>query len=347
MKNIYIMFSSIFIILSVIVLGSINIINSNMVSKNPQLSNELNKILIIVVIFIFLTTILVAMLVITLRKDIVRFSHELSNIIDKVITGDKSMDFYCNKETLTSKVQNKLKQLVDMLEFKNRKYIEEKDIIKSLISDISHQIKTPIANISMYNETLIERELDRQRQKEFLECMKEQVFKLEWLVRSLIDMSRLETGIISLDKKEGNIKDTIANAIGGVFMKAQDKKIDITIECPDDIVLYHDKKWTVEGIGNIIDNSIKYSQSESEIRILVEKWELFTKIDIEDTGIGISKKDINNVFKRFYRAEEVNELDGIGIGLYISKEIIEKQGGYIKIKSEKNIGTTMSIFLLN
>ena len=197
----------------------------------------------------------------------------------------------------------------------------------------------------MYNDTLIQRELNKDQQNMFLNNMKFQVSKLEWLVQALIKMSRLESNIISLNKVNSTLSDTIANALSGVYLKAEEKEIDLTIECPAFIKVNHDKKWTSEALFNIIENAVKYTDNGGSINIFVEEWELFTKIDIMDTGIGISEEDINNIFKRFYRCREVLEVEGIGIGLYLTNEIITKQGGYIKVKSEKGKGTTFSVFL--
>ena len=237
----------------------------------------------------------------------------MSEVIDKIISKEEKIVFIEDEESLLSKLQHKFKKLVDILDNDRESALREKDNIKSLIADISHQIKTPIANITMYNDTLIERDLTRDQQSMFLNNMKFQVSKLEWLVQSLIKMSRLESNIIALNKMESSLSDTIANALSGVFLKAEEKNIEVKVAC---------------------DSSIK-----------VEERELFTKIDIEDTGMGISEEDINNIFKRFYRCSDVSQIEGIGIGLYLTNEIITKQGGYIKVKSNKGIGTTFSVFL--
>ncbi|WP_438619608.1 sensor histidine kinase [Paraclostridium sp.] len=282
-----------------------------------------------------------------IRKEIVKFSDNIIYNIDEFIAGKKAMDFDLNKDNLISKVQNKFKYMIEIMENKNRKYIDEKESIKTLISDISHQIKTPIANISMYNETLINRELDREKQIQFLQNMQSQVNKLEWLVKSLIKMSRLENGIISLNIKKSRISDTIANAISGVYLKTQRKNIDIIIDLDEKIEIYHDKRWTSEAFFNIIENAIKYTNDFGHIKIKVEKMEIFTKISVEDSGIGIEEHEINNIFKRFYRSAEVGEIEGVGVGLYLVREIITKQNGYLKVESQKGKGSIFSVYMKN
>lgn len=317
----------------------------NLVRINPSIYIDINKILIIIGAFIGVILLIIIYFLYLIRSKIVEFSNLMSEVIDKIISKEEKIVFIEDEESLLSKLQHKFKKLVDILDNDRESALREKDNIKSLIADISHQIKTPIANITMYNDTLIERDLTRDQQSMFLNNMKFQVSKLEWLVQSLIKMSRLESNIIALNKMESSLSDTIANALSGVFLKAEEKNIEVKVECDSSIKVFHDKKWTSEALFNIIENAVKYTQANGSISINVEEWELFIKIDIEDTGMGISEEDINNIFKRFYRCSDVSQIEGIGIGLYLTNEIITKQGGYIKVKSNKGIGTTFSVFL--
>ncbi|MFL8712786.1 sensor histidine kinase [Clostridioides sp. GD02377] len=282
-----------------------------------------------------------------IRRDIVDFSNNIVCNIDDFIAGNKNIKFNLNEDTLTAKVQNKVKHMIEIIEIKNNKYVDEKENIKTLISDISHQIKIPIANISMYNETLLQKELDRKNQVSFLENMQNQVNKLDWLGNSLIKISRLETGIISLNVTKSRISDTIASALSGVFLRLEEKNISLEIDLDDKVEVYHDKKWTGEALFNIIENAVKYTPEGGKVGIKVDKMDIFTKIIISDTGIGIDESDINNIFKRFYRSIEVTNIDGIGVGLYLAREIINKQSGFIKVDSQKNVGTTFNIYMKN
>ena len=166
-------------------------------------------------------------------------------------------------------------------------------------------------------------------------------------VKNALKDEIVKINIISLNKSCAYIKDTVATALSGVYLKAEEKDISITVECSDNIKLNHDKKWTSEALFNILENAVKYSNAGGKIDIVVEQWELFTKIDISDTGIGISEQDINKIFKRFYRCSDVQDIEGVGVGLYLANEIITKQGGYIKVTSKKSKGTTFSVFLQN
>lgn len=290
---------------------------------------------------------IVGYLIYSIRKDAVKFTNEMSEVIDKVILNEEKVSINLNKETIMSKLQYKLQQLVDILENDRIKANKEKDNIKELISDISHQIKTPIANINIYNDMLIYHELDNEKEKEFLNNMKLQISKLEWLVQALIKMSRLEGNMIVLNKERCHINKTIAKALSGVYLKAEEKNIEVKVYCDNELEINHDKKWVSEALFNIIENAVKYTPENGLIEITVDKGSLFSRIDIKDIGIGIFEKEINNIFKRFYRSEEVKDLEGIGIGLYLSNEIIIKHGGYIKVLSTKGKGSTFSIFLQN
>lgn len=346
-ENIYKVFVLLLLVVAIIFGGVIGFGLNNIIRIEPSLYNEANKLLFMIFIFIGIIVLLVAGFIYFLRSNILYFSDKMCNIIDKIISKEEFIDFDTNGETILSKLEHKFRQLVDIMNNDREEALREKDNIKSLISDISHQIKTPIANLSMYNDTLIERDIDKSRQKEFLSNMRFQVSKLEWLIDSLIKMSRLENSIINLNKSSSRLSETIANALGGIYIKADRKNIKLSLDCPSDIILFYDKKWTSEALFNILENSVKYNKINGEIKIFVESFELFTKIDVKDTGIGIDENEINNIFKRFYRSREVSEVEGVGIGLYLSNEIITRQGGYIKVSSEKGRGTTFSIFLKN
>lgn len=346
-NNCYINFSIVYIIISSISIFLIKQQTKAILKIYPNSFDTVKNINNISLCFGLLSLIIGVSFVYIIRLNIVKFSDSIIDNIDAFISQDKEIILETNKDTLLSKIQNKFKYMIEIMENRNSRYLEEKDNIKSLISDISHQIKTPIANISMYNETLINRELDRDKQIIFLENMQNQVNKLEWLVKSLIKMSRLETGMIALDIEKYRISDTIANALSGIYLKAEEKNISINVDIDEKLELYHDKKWTSEAIFNIIENSVKYTKDNGSINLKLDKMDLFTKISIIDNGIGIDEYEINNVFKRFYRSSDVSNTEGVGVGLYLAREIINKQSGYIKVESKKGGGTCFYVYMKN
>ncbi|MEA4988285.1 MAG: HAMP domain-containing sensor histidine kinase, partial [Anaerovorax sp.] len=213
-----------------------------------------------------------------------------------------------------------------------------------LISDISHQTKTPITNLVLYSGLLGEQKELSPYSRNLVEEVIKQSEKLNFLVGSLIKSSRLESGIINVHPTENSIDELVNDAIKQVEMEAENKQILITNKNTG-LTFKFDYKWTLEAIYNILDNAVKYTPECGEIYIGVESYELFYRISIKDNGIGIEEAEQSKVFSRFYRSKNVADKEGVGIGLYLSKEIIEKQGGYIKINSVLGMGATFSIFL--
>jgi len=208
-------------------------------------------------------------------------------------------------------------------------------------------VKTPVTNLKMYNTTLLERQLAPEKTQEFHKLMASQIDKLDFLMQSMVKMSRLETGVIALSIAYAPIYNTLGLALAGIERSAEQKKIEVTIDCDPTITIPHDSKWTAEALFNILDNAIKYTPSGGKIAVAVEPFEMVTKITIADTGRGISKQHYAQIFKRFYREDEVHDISGIGVGLYLCREIIAKQGGTIQVQSELGKGTTFSVFFPN
>ena len=187
--------------------------------------------------------------------------------------------------------------------------------------------------------------LPQEKQDEFLKTMTSQIDKLDFLLQSLIKMSRLETGTFALHMEKGSLYSTLAEAVNGIWARAEQKKIRISLECGRNIVLCHDAKWTAEALGNILENAVKYTLEGGAVRVSVIPWQFYTRIDIADTGIGISGEHYHDVFRRFYRGREAAGEEGLGLGLYLARDIIMRQKGYITVQSEEGEGTTFSVFL--
>lgn len=271
---------------------------------------------------------------------------KLSDMLATISDMNETEVFSMIDDSIFSKLQHQTLRLINILKSQNKKMEYEKNEIKSLISDIAHQLKTPLTNMKIYSEFLQDENLLEEDRIEFNKVIMLSLDKLCFLVESMIKMSRLESSIINLHKRPSEINESILSAITQLYKKAQLKNIKIEFSPKENIKLNYDEKWTTEAIFNIIENAIKYSHKDSTIFINVEKYEIFTRIDIKDEGIGISEEEIPKIFRRFYRGSNVLNEEGIGIGLYLSREIVTKQGGYIKVKSYKN-GSIFSIFLPN
>lgn len=281
------------------------------------------------------------------RRQVSLFADELCETLDALISGREVEGYHPYEDSLTAKVQGKLMQYFDIMSEDRRQSRRDKETIQSLVSDISHQVKTPIANIKMFTGILQQHELPPEKRAEFLDTMSAQIDKLDFLMQSLIKMSRLETGTFTLHVEEARLSDSIAQAISTVWAKAEAKQIEISVDCAPDITVQHDPKWTAEAIGNILDNAVKYTPEGGSVSVSVRPWQFYTRIDITDTGIGIAEEHYNDVFQRFYRAQEVAAQEGVGLGLYLANGIITRQKGYISVKSKVGAGTTFSVYLLS
>lgn len=282
-----------------------------------------------------------------MRKQYVTFTEEICASIDCILKGESPDDFSLDDETLLSKVQMRLKRLSDITEAAARESEEQKRQVQSIVSDIAHQLKTPIANITMYCDTAVRGELPEETRKECLSVLGKQVKKLDSLIQSLLQMSRLENHIIMLHPERNQLINTLYEVVESIRLRVRNKKQDIRLDCPEDIILSYDEKWTAEAIFNIVDNSVKYSAEGGKIRIYAEPLEMFTKITVEDNGMGIAPGHINDVCKRFYREEKVARTEGVGIGLFLTREIITRQNGFLKIQSTEGEGTKVAVYLPN
>ncbi len=295
-------------------------------------------------LFILLVFICVSLFVAFLRRKLVLLSDRLCETIDNMLDGASVPPQVYEEENLFYKINHRFVRLCEVMRENRESVAKERADLQELISDISHQVKTPIANLQMVNATLLEQPVTEEKRQEFLQASSGQLEKLDFLMQAMIKTSRLETGVITLDRKVQPIYNTLAAALGGTLLNAEKKNIHVNVECPSDILLAHDKKWTSEDLFNILDNAAKYTPAGGTIRVSVQSWELYVKIDITDSGKGIAESRQGMIFKRFYREKEVHDVDGIG--LYLAREIITRQGGYIKITSTVGNGSTFSVFLL-
>ncbi len=291
--------------------------------------------------YIFLGIAIISLLYTTWRNiKIKKTLKKIDDMLDLATTCKLSQERF--DESMLSKVESKFNRYLLGLASSEINLHQQKKNIEVLVSDISHQIKTPIANISLYSELLIENPSE-----EYINQIIFQTEKLKFLIQSLVKTSRLENGIIKLIPSNNNINVIIESIIKSTEYKAKDKDKNIKIVYREEgeHMAFFDPKWTEEAIYNIVDNSIKYSRDNGEIRIIVTEYPLFIRIDIIDNGIGISEDEMTKIFKRFYRSERVSAIEGVGIGLYLAREIIQGENGYIKVESQVGKGSTFSIFL--
>ena len=279
------------------------------------------------------------------QKKLTLFTDSLCRTLDDMMDSAARPEMDYEAETLLARISHRMERLYNIMQKDRNTVAKEKADLQSLLSDISHQTKTPIANLKMLNETMLTRPISEEQRREFLQATGSQLDKLDFLIQALVKTSRLEAGVITLEKKDALIEETLVNAINGILAPMEKKDIELTVDCPEELTISHDSRWTSEALFNLLDNAVKYTPAGGSIHVSVQNWEMYWKIDVTDTGRGIPEQEQATIFKRFYREEAVHEVDGIGIGLYLAREIITMQGGYILVTSEVGKGSTFSVFL--
>lgn len=265
----------------------------------------------------------------------------LDKMLEDGINGTFTETDY--NESRLSSIESKWYRYLTSSKLSSQKINLEREKIKELVTDISHQTKTPLTNIELYTQLLQEQNLD-ETSSHLADEIHKQALKLEFLIQSLVKTSRLETGTFQLNPKNNSINDLISKAVSQAVKKASEKNIEINCQNEDTTAVF-DLKWTAEALFNIIDNAVKYSAENGKIIVLAKSYEMFACISVCDDGIGIEDEEQEKIFGRFYRGSNAAETEGTGIGLYLSREIIEKQGGYIHLKSKSGEGSVFEICL--
>lgn len=284
---------------------------------------------------------LCAVVVLLEHRKTKKIMHTLNQMLDSALDG--SFTEHRFDESLLSSVECRLNRYLTASAVSARNLTTEKEKIKELLADISHQTKTPIANILLYAQLLEEQKMP----EESIDCvaaLRGQAEKLSFLIASLVKLSRLETGVFTLHPVSHAITPMLEEATGQLAPKAAQKEIRLTTNSTEADAVF-DYKWTTEALCNLMDNAIKYTPPGGRIQISVREYDLFCRIDVADTGIGISEAEQAKVFSRFYRSPSVSEQDGVGIGLYLTRQILAGQGGYIKVASSLGGGSVFSMFL--
>ncbi len=270
-----------------------------------------------------------------------RTLDRLDKMLEDGINGTfKESDY---NETRLSKLESKWLRYLTSSKLSAQKTEDERKKLKELVSDISHQTKTPLSNILLYTQILEEQPLDEQSRM----CVNEirsQSEKLEFLIKSLVKTSRLESGTFQISASGNNTDDLVRRVIGQVAPSAKAKNIKIEYSSENSTACF-DIKWTAEALFNIADNAVKYCPENSTVKISAEPYEMFVCITVADNGPGIPEDEQHLIFGRFYRGKAVREQNGVGIGLYLSRQIIESEGGYITVSSSEGNGTEFKVFL--
>ncbi len=281
---------------------------------------------------------------ILLKRIFSAFFTELFVMTDKMIDREfiQASDHIDN--TYLSQIYHQMSRLYDMLQGQQKSIEREKNKVQSFVSDISHQLKTPLTNMHLLLETGKQSGASSETYLYYLDKQEKQLDKIDFLIRALLKMSQLENGLIQIRPREASIGQTILSALEGILVQAEKKEIEVYYDNARDYTIWHDPKWTGEALFNVMENAVKYTQRNGVLTIRLSKTEEYVKISIRDTGIGIPRVDLPHIFKRFWRGD-TNVLEGNGIGLYLSRQIITLQHGYILVNSVVDCGSEFEIFL--
>lgn len=325
--------------------------------EDASYRNSLNTFFVLMLLFFLLSFVIITVCFILFDKKRKLQEQKLLTLLDHCLSDDysfleqrKDMGIIFN-EAFT----DTLLKLGDKLMLKSQLLAEERDNTKSLVTDISHQLKTPVS--ALKNCLSLSMEADSSEERDaLLERCSLQLTKLESLMEALINISRLETSMITLHKEKTALGDILLDAVNTVYVKALQKNISVEVlsdseeqeeALTNSLILSLDRKWTVEALANILDNAIKYSPTESTITVRLNKLFSYVRIEIEDAGIGIPKNEYNKIFQRFYRGPHslVQQSEGSGVGLYLSRRIIEEEGGSITVKPAVRQGSVFVVQL--
>ena len=265
----------------------------------------------------------------------------LSHMLDEAIDGTFTAAHF--DESRLSAVEAKMQRYLEASGTTKAQLAEQKARIQGLIADVSHQTKTPIANILLYAELLDDKPLPDDC-RDCVQALSAQAEKLRFLIASLVKAGRLETGVIAVHPKQDSVTALVQDALCEAAPKAAAKGITLS-GTPADETACFDRKWTLEALGNLLDNAVKYTPAGGSVTVSVVPYELFCRIDVTDTGIGLTEEESSRVFSRFYRAPAAQNAPGVGLGLYLAREIVAANGGYIKVSSHAGAGSTFSLFL--
>ncbi len=289
-----------------------------------------------------LAVIMVLAIIFCVYKSIqaIRTMNSIEKMLDSAIKGDFNEKSF--SEERVSKLESQFADYLKSSSLSALNVENDRDKIKTLISDISHQTKTPIANLLLHSELLQESGLNDE-QKESLDAITSEAEKLRFLVDALVKLSRLENGILALDPRPDDLGRLLKEISVSMRKKAEAKGLYLNVTADSEQAAF-DYKWTLEAVSNIVDNAIKYTE-KGGIDIRFKSSEMFSCISIKDTGIGIAEEDIPRIFARFERLRSSRDKEGVGIGLYLSREIIRNEGGYIKVNSKIGEGSEFLIYL--
>ena len=271
-----------------------------------------------------------------------RTLRRLEEMLSQAVNGTFAAEQF--DESRLSAIEARFLQYLSASAISAQRVQGEKEAVKALIGDISHQVRTPLSNIRLYTQLLAEQPLNAQG-RTCVSALDAQTEKLQTLLEALVKTSRLETGVLALHPTPAPLSPVISRAVEQYRPKAEAKQITLTAELSEGLTAVFDAKWTEEALCNLLDNAVKYTDAGGSVSIRAVAYELFVRVDVSDTGCGIAEEEQSKIFGRFYRSAAAAQTQGVGIGLYLTRQILSREGGYLKVSSQIGRGSTFSLFL--
>lgn len=281
----------------------------------------------------------------TCRTEMVQIANMLENTLVSAEQGQLPNKEAFSDESLTHRLALRAVRLAEITQNKAQEQEKSSAELQAIVSDLAHQLRAPLANLTLYADTFSAGDVPPQKQAEFLMVLSGQAHKLDFLVNALVKTGRLETGAIQMTPQIAPLMHTLEQAAALAKPLAEAKGLLFTWDCPKELLLPHDPKWTAEAVFNLLDNAIKYT-ARGCVTLTASRWEIYTCIEVTDTGMGFVQEDAAKLFGRFYRATQTANTPGIGLGLYIVRQIAQLQGGYVQAKALEQ-GAAFRLFLPN
>jgi signal transduction histidine kinase len=264
----------------------------------------------------------------------------------RIVEGDYNLKISEEKEGDLSKLTKSFNSMGEVIRNTIAALNKEKRFLVDLLSDISHQLKTPLSTMILYNDIMLTKDLNKDQQYTFLKNNQNQLNRMNWLILNLLKLAKIDADAIELQMEDISLNETIEETLEILESRAIEERVKLSFMESRNVVLRHDRLWLQEALINVIKNGIEHAGEGGEVTIKLEENPIYTRVIVKDTGEGISEEDLANIFKRFYKGKKTKKSDSIGIGLSLAKAIIEKHGGYIEAHSRIYEGTSFIITFL-
>jgi signal transduction histidine kinase len=272
--------------------------------------------------------------------------RNFSRAAKKIVEGDYNLKLSGKEEGDLSKLTQSFNSMGEIIRGNIFALKKEKEFLVDLLSDISHQLKTPLSTMILYNDIMLAKELTKEQRETFLRSSQSQLSRMRWLIQNLLKLAKIDANAIDLEIEKQSLNETIEEVVEILESKAEERKIKLDFASGSDVSYNHDRLWLQEALINVIKNGIEHSAEGGSVDISLEDNPVYTRITVKNTGEVISEEDLANIFKRFYKGKNAKKADSIGIGLSLAKSIIERHGGYIEARSSMDEGTLFLITFL-